>query len=294
MHERWEVADFLASAEVFRTGGSARADAPRWESAEGETAERLRSLGIVSTVRVRPERAGKAVAQHQLIVGGRRAGYDAPASDCTLSAPGFREGASYALCLEPNRERRTRRHAGILPSDEASIGDDPLSRLEFGADPIRGRPLRRTARACLRSRPLTPPWRSGARARNMGDAGLGHASRSRRCRLASHPTCLPRRTAQHMRVLLRIRLGKGQLGELMNGFYCLSVWVAAPASLAVARRPRELPKSCSRSRAPPACSSARRANVRRPSLRSSTGKEWEDELLWKEAEGAQGEHAHAR
>jgi hypothetical protein len=70
MHERWEVADFLASAEVFRTGGSARADAPRWESAEGETAERLRSLGIVSTVRVRPERAGKAVAQHQLIVGG--------------------------------------------------------------------------------------------------------------------------------------------------------------------------------------------------------------------------------
>ncbi len=49
-HERWEVAEFLASAEVFRTGRSARADAPRWESAEGETAERLRSLGIVSTV----------------------------------------------------------------------------------------------------------------------------------------------------------------------------------------------------------------------------------------------------
>jgi GAF domain-containing protein len=49
-HERWEVADFLASAEVFRTGRSARADAPLWESAEGDTAERLRSLGIVSTV----------------------------------------------------------------------------------------------------------------------------------------------------------------------------------------------------------------------------------------------------
>jgi len=49
-HERWEVADFLASAEVFTTGRSARADAPRWESAEGETAERLRSLGIVSSV----------------------------------------------------------------------------------------------------------------------------------------------------------------------------------------------------------------------------------------------------
>jgi signal transduction histidine kinase len=49
MHERWELADFLPATEVFRTGRSARADSPRWESAEGETAERLRSLGIVST-----------------------------------------------------------------------------------------------------------------------------------------------------------------------------------------------------------------------------------------------------
>jgi GAF domain-containing protein len=49
-HERWELLDFLASAEVFRTGRSARAEAERWESAEGETAGRLRGLGIVSTV----------------------------------------------------------------------------------------------------------------------------------------------------------------------------------------------------------------------------------------------------
>jgi signal transduction histidine kinase len=48
-HQRWDVADFMASAEVFRTGRSARADAPQWESAEGEIAERFRSLGIVST-----------------------------------------------------------------------------------------------------------------------------------------------------------------------------------------------------------------------------------------------------
>jgi len=41
-------------------------------------------------------------------------------------------------------------------------------------------------------------------------------------------------------VRLRVLLGHGQLGELMDCFYCLSVWVAAPASLAVARRPREL------------------------------------------------------
>ena len=48
--ERWDLADFLASAEVLRTGRSARTDAPSWASAAGETAERIRSLGIVSTV----------------------------------------------------------------------------------------------------------------------------------------------------------------------------------------------------------------------------------------------------
>ncbi len=40
---------------------------------------------------------------------------------------------------------------------------------------------------------------------------------------------------------LRTRLGERRLGELMDCFYCLSVWVAAPASLAVTRRRGELP-----------------------------------------------------
>jgi hypothetical protein len=40
---------------------------------------------------------------------------------------------------------------------------------------------------------------------------------------------------------LRAHLGERRLGELMDCFYCLSVWVAAPASLVVARRRRELP-----------------------------------------------------
>jgi hypothetical protein len=40
---------------------------------------------------------------------------------------------------------------------------------------------------------------------------------------------------------LRARLGEGPLGELMDCFYCLSIWVAAPASLAVVRRRREVP-----------------------------------------------------
>lgn len=42
-------------------------------------------------------------------------------------------------------------------------------------------------------------------------------------------------------VRVRARLGSGQFGELMDCFFCLSLWVAAPASLAVARRNRELP-----------------------------------------------------
>jgi hypothetical protein len=42
-------------------------------------------------------------------------------------------------------------------------------------------------------------------------------------------------------VRLRTRLGNGQLGELMDCFYCLSIWVAAPFSLTVARRRRDAP-----------------------------------------------------
>jgi hypothetical protein len=38
---------------------------------------------------------------------------------------------------------------------------------------------------------------------------------------------------------LRARLGAGVLGRLMDCFYCLSVWVAAPFALFVARRPVE-------------------------------------------------------
>jgi PAS domain S-box-containing protein len=48
--ERWELDDFLASAEVLRTGHPARADVRGWASAGGTTAARLRSLGLVSTV----------------------------------------------------------------------------------------------------------------------------------------------------------------------------------------------------------------------------------------------------
>jgi hypothetical protein len=44
-------------------------------------------------------------------------------------------------------------------------------------------------------------------------------------------------------IVLRTRaaLGDGLAGELMDCFYCLSVWVAAPLSFAVARRRAHLP-----------------------------------------------------
>ena len=42
-------------------------------------------------------------------------------------------------------------------------------------------------------------------------------------------------------VRLRERAGGGGLGELMDCFYCLSIWVAAPLGLALTRRPRDAP-----------------------------------------------------
>ena len=42
-------------------------------------------------------------------------------------------------------------------------------------------------------------------------------------------------------VRLRLRLGSGQLGALMDCFHCLSLWVSAPAALAVAPRRRDVP-----------------------------------------------------
>jgi uncharacterized protein DUF1360 len=40
---------------------------------------------------------------------------------------------------------------------------------------------------------------------------------------------------------LRVSLGHGQLGELMDCFFCLSIWVAVPFSVAITRRRREAP-----------------------------------------------------
>ncbi len=45
----------------------------------------------------------------------------------------------------------------------------------------------------------------------------------------------------HLVVRARAALGEGTAGALMDCFYCLSVWVAAPLSLTVTRRRAELP-----------------------------------------------------
>jgi signal transduction histidine kinase len=47
---RWEFHQGMASAEVYRTGRSARVDAMNWESASGPVARAARRLGVVSNV----------------------------------------------------------------------------------------------------------------------------------------------------------------------------------------------------------------------------------------------------
>ena len=42
-------------------------------------------------------------------------------------------------------------------------------------------------------------------------------------------------------VRLRRAAGTSWAGELLDCFYCLSLWTAAPFAVAVSRRPRELP-----------------------------------------------------
>jgi signal transduction histidine kinase len=47
---RWDIDDALASAEVYRTGRSARVERADWSSAGGAIGEAVRELGVVSTV----------------------------------------------------------------------------------------------------------------------------------------------------------------------------------------------------------------------------------------------------
>src|SRR5947208_2193019 len=118
----------------------------------------------------------------------------------------------------------------------------------------------------------------------MGDAGLGgrFALTSLAVWRVTHLLVEEDGPADAV-VRLRERLGQGHLGELMDCFYCLSIWVAAPASLAVARRRRELPvvwlalsgAACLLGRG-----RSERAAPGAETVREGSG----DELLWQEAE----------
>jgi hypothetical protein len=89
-------------------------------------------------------------------------------------------------------------------------------------------------------------------------------------------------------VRLRLRLGQGRLGELADCFYCLSVWVAAPASLVVAERRREVPLVWL------ALSGAACLLEQATSAEIAERKGEDNGLLWSEAEGVEGEPADAR
>jgi hypothetical protein len=92
-------------------------------------------------------------------------------------------------------------------------------------------------------------------------------------------------------VRLRARAGSGPLGGPMDCFYCLSVWVAAPCSLAVARRRRDLPLTWL-ALSGAACLLERVTAAPEPQPDEMRGAL--HELLWQEAESVRPEPADTR
>ncbi len=87
-------------------------------------------------------------------------------------------------------------------------------------------------------------------------------------------------------VRLRARLGNTQLGRLLDCFYCLSMWVAAPASFAAARSRREVPLTwLALSGAACLLERATRESPA-PAIERVDWKGLGNELLWEEAESA--------
>lgn len=83
----------------------------------------------------------------------------------------------------------------------------------------------------------------------------------------------------------RSLLGESRLGELADCFNCMSVWVAAPASVAVARRPREVPLTWL-ALSGAACLLEQATGRRRPAEADETDEQGaDDELLRPQEEG---------
>jgi hypothetical protein len=80
-------------------------------------------------------------------------------------------------------------------------------------------------------------------------------------------------------VRLRLRAGNGPLGELMDCFYCLSMWVSMPLAFVVAERRRDVPLIWL-ARSGAAC---RHEQATRESAETEKGAV---DVLWEEAEGA--------
>ena len=98
---QWELTDFLATSDVYRTGRSARTDAARWVSDESESAERLRSLGIVSSV------ASPIVVEGELWGAMTVAGTDEPLPpDTEERLEKFTELVATAIANAESREAR--------------------------------------------------------------------------------------------------------------------------------------------------------------------------------------------
>jgi signal transduction histidine kinase len=124
--ERLELADFSAAAEVLRTGRSARSDVARWESAAGEAAERLRRLGVVSTV------ASPIVVEGELWGTIRVASTDKPLPpDSEDRLENFTELVATAIANAESRDTLARladeqaslRHVATMVAQEASPQD---------------------------------------------------------------------------------------------------------------------------------------------------------------------------
>ena len=87
-------------------------------------------------------------------------------------------------------------------------------------------------------------------------------------------------------VRLRERLGTTQLGELMDCFYCLSIWIAAPASLAAARTHREIPLTWLALSGAACLLERATCEMIAPAVEAVEWKGPANELLWQEAQSA--------
>ncbi len=170
---RWEFQPGMASAEVYRTGCSARVDAMDWSSAGGAVAVAGRRLGTVSTV------------GSPIVAEGRLWGAMTISSTDELLPPGtegrlekFTELLATAIAnAESRSELAASRRRIVAASDQArrrierDLHDGTQQRLvRLGSRRAPRRPMRRHSRGDLRAELV--PHRGGIGRRGGGTAGV--------------------------------------------------------------------------------------------------------------------------